>query len=224
MASRHRSEEAFGARREAMVARQIWARGVRDERVLDAFRSVPREVFVPESLAADAYADAPLPIGEGQTISQPFIVAVMIQALELTESSRVLEIGTGSGYAAALLGRLAAEVFTVERHASLARDARALLARLGVGNVQVRHGDGTLGWPEHAPFDAILVSAGGPESPPAPLLEQLAEGGRLVVPVGSPRLQELIRLRRTSDGFVREPLGEVRFVPLIGEAGWPVPS
>ncbi|MCO5296306.1 MAG: protein-L-isoaspartate(D-aspartate) O-methyltransferase [Fimbriimonadaceae bacterium] len=223
MASRQTSTEAVCARREAMVDRQIWARGIRGAALLRAFREVPREAFVPEEFAAEAYADAPLPIGEGQTISQPYIVALMIEALELHSGARVLEIGTGSGYAAAILSHLAAEVYTVERHGSLATDAAALFEELGYGNVHVLHGDGTLGWPEHAPFDAILVSAGGPEVPPAPLLEQLAEGGRLVVPVGSTRTQELIRLRRCGGRFSREPLGAVRFVPLIGAEGWPEP-
>lgn len=217
-------KEAFRARREAMVSRQMSARGITDEAVLSAFREVPREAFVPEQLAGEAYADAPLPIGEGQTISQPFIVALMVQALELDGESRVLEIGTGSGYAAAVLSRLAKRVFTIERHANLAESARRVFDALGYDNVHVRHGDGTLGWAEHAPYDAIVVAAASPESPPAALLDQLAEGGRLVLPVGTTHLQELVRIRRKGDELMRENLGAVRFVPLIGEGGWPDPS
>jgi protein-L-isoaspartate(D-aspartate) O-methyltransferase len=211
----------FEARRNAMVDFQIARRGVRDPRILEAMRAVPREAFVPERLAEFAYEDSPLPIGEEQTISQPFVVALMAEALELGPEDRVLEIGAGSGYAAAVLGRAAGEVWAVERHESLAREARERLAGLGASNVHVVHGDGTLGWPEHAPYDAIAVAAGGPDIPQA-LLDQLAPGGRLVIPVGPDlRTQELVRVRRTADGrFVRENLGGVRFVPLIGEQGW----
>jgi protein-L-isoaspartate(D-aspartate) O-methyltransferase len=182
---------------------------------------VPRETFVPERLAEFAYDDTPLPIAEQQTISQPYVVALMAEALELGPGDRVLEIGAGSGYAAAVLSRIAREVWTVERHASLAREARERMGRLGYGNVQVVHGDGTLGWPERAPYDAIVVAAGGPEVPPA-LLDQLAPGGRLVIPIGpDPRTQSLVRVRRRPDGgHVREELGGVRFVPLIGAQGW----
>jgi protein-L-isoaspartate(D-aspartate) O-methyltransferase len=204
-----------------MVERQILGRGVRDERVLEAMRTVPREAFLPESLAELAYDDTPLPIEEEQTISQPYIVALMAEALELKPADRVLEIGAGSGYAAAVLSRVAREVYTVERHGSLAGLARERLRRLGYGNVQVLHGDGTLGWPEHAPYDAIVVAAGGPDVPRS-LQEQLAPGGRLVIPIGSdPRTQELIRVRRTGpDQWEREDLGAVRFVPLVGAQGW----
>jgi protein-L-isoaspartate(D-aspartate) O-methyltransferase len=207
--------------RQSMVQRQIAARGISDPRVLDAMATVPREAFLPEELADVAYEDSPLPIEADQTISQPFIVALMSEALELRPGDRVLEVGTGSGYAAAVLGKLAAAVYTVERHAVLADLARRRLAELGFANVAVRHGDGSLGWPEHAPFDAIVVAAGGPEVP-RPLLEQLAVGGRLVIPVGPEiHLQELVRVRRTAeDRFVQERLGGVRFVPLIGEHGW----
>ncbi len=211
----------FETRRQEMVEHQIARRGVRDRRVLDAMRTVPREVFVPESLAELAYDDTPLPIDEEQTISQPYVVALMAEALELSPADRVLEIGAGSGYAAAVLSRLAREVYSVERHAALAEAARARLERLGGANVHVLHGDGTLGWPEHAPYDAIVVAAGGPDVPPA-LLAQLAPGGRLVIPVGTePRLQKLVRVRRGLDGGDRhEDLGDVRFVPLVGVQGW----
>ncbi len=212
----------FETLRREMVDRQIAARDVRDERVLEALRTVPREAFVPERLAEFAYDDTPLPIGEEQTISQPFVVALMAEALEIRPGDKVLEIGAGSGYAAAVLSRLAREVWTVERHPSLAREARERMARLGYRNVHVLHGDGTLGWPEHAPYDAIVVAAGGPEVPPA-LLDQLAAGGRLVIPIGPDlRTQNLVRVRRRADGsVVREDLGGVRFVPLIGAQGWP---
>jgi len=207
--------------RERMVQTQIAARGVRDPRVLAAFRGVPREAFLPPELHEFAYQDSPLPIEAGQTISQPYIVALMAAALALAEGDRVLEIGTGSGYAAAILGRLARHVDTVERHEELATLAARRLAEQGFANVDVHHGDGTLGWPAHAPYDAIVVAAGGPGVPPA-LLEQLAPGGRLVMPVGEGReLQKLVRVTRRRDGrSVSEDLGDVRFVPLIGAQGW----
>lgn len=209
------------SRANQMVDRQIAGRGVRDPRVLEAMRTVPREAFVSEHLAESAYDDSPLPIGEEQTISQPYVVALMTEALEIRPEDTVLEIGAGSGYSAAILSRIAAEVYTVERHASLAREAEERLARLGYANVHILHGDGTLGWPEHAPYDAIVVAAGGPAVPPA-LLDQLAEGGRLVIPIGpDPRNQDLVRVRRRAEGgTVRELLGPVRFVPLIGAQGW----
>ncbi len=208
-------------KREEMVRTQIEARGVRDPRVLEAMRAVPRETFVPPELAEFAYNDSPLPIESQQTISQPYIVALMTEALAVKPGDRVLEIGTGSGYAAAVLGRIAREVYTVERHEELARLASHRLRALGFENVHVLHADGTLGWPDHAPFDAIVVAAGGPKIPPA-LIEQLAIGGRLVIPVGSGKdLQELVRLTRSADGRLHEEnLGDVRFVPLIGVQGW----
>lgn len=207
--------------RERMVERQILSRGVRDERTLDAMRTVPREQFVPGDLAEFAYEDAPLPIEEGQTISQPLIVALMIEALEVKPGDRALEIGAGSGYAAAVLSRVAREVFAVERFESLAKLARQRMQRLGYKNVQILCGDGTLGWPEHAPYDAIMVSAGGPEVPES-LRQQLAIAGRLVIPVGAdPRSQNLLRIRRTGEHqFDQESLGSVQFVPLIGTEGW----
>jgi protein-L-isoaspartate(D-aspartate) O-methyltransferase len=207
--------------RERMVRTQIAARGLRDPRLLEAFRSVPREAFLAPELHEFAYQDSPLPIEQGQTISQPYIVALMTAALALAPGERVLEIGTGSGYAAAILGRIAGHVDTVERHEELAALAARRLAEQGFTNVAVHHGDGTLGWPEHAPYDAVVVAAGGPGVPPA-LLEQLAPGGRLVMPVGEGReLQKLVRLTRQRDGrFASEDLGDVRFVPLIGAQGW----
>lgn len=209
------------AHRERMVERQVAARGVRDAAVLHALREVPREAFLPPELAEFAYRDAPLPIACGQTISQPYIVALMTAALRLAPGDRVLEIGTGSGYAAAILSRAAREVVTIERHEELADVARARLRDLGYDNVAVHHGDGTLGWSAGAPYDAIVVAAGGPAVPEA-LLDQLAVGGRLVIPVGEDRaLQTLVRVTRRADGTLeREDLGDVRFVPLIGVQGW----
>jgi len=207
--------------RRQMVAHQIVERGVRSEPVARAMREVPREAFMKEELREFAYSDSPLPIGEGQTISQPYIVAYMAEALELEGGERVLEVGTGSGYAAAVLSRIAAEVYTIERHESLARDAQAALTRLGYSNVHVVVGDGTKGLPAAAPYDAIVVAAGGPQVPVA-LREQLAIGGRLVMPIGdTPREQRLVRVRRTRDEeYEEEDLLPVRFVPLIGEQGW----
>jgi protein-L-isoaspartate(D-aspartate) O-methyltransferase len=204
-----------------MVERQLAGRGIRDPRVLAAMRAVPRELFVPETAADDAYDDGPLPIGEGQTISQPYIVAYMLEAVAPDPTHRALEIGTGSGYSAAVLASIVAEVYTVERLPALAESAARRLARLGFDNVHVRCGDGTLGWPEHAPYDVIVVTAGGPDVPPA-LLAQLAPGGRLVMPVGDePRAQQLVRVRRRPDGApIHDWLGPVAFVPLIGAQGW----
>jgi protein-L-isoaspartate(D-aspartate) O-methyltransferase len=209
------------AARAQMVDRQIARRGLTDARVLAAMREVPREMFVPESLAAHAYDDGPLPIEAGQTISQPFVVAIMIEAAEIAPGDRVLEIGAGSGYAAAVMSRIAAQVYAIERHASLADSAAARLQQLGYANVEVRAGDGTHGWPEAAPFDAIIASAGGPAIPQA-LKEQLDLGGHLVMPVGdSPRVQRLIKVTRAGANlFVEEDLGAVAFVPLIGAHGW----
>jgi protein-L-isoaspartate(D-aspartate) O-methyltransferase len=218
-AERHVSD--FPKLRQDMVNRQIYARGVRDPRVLDAMRSVPREKFVPKALEEFAYNDSPLPIDAAQTISQPYIVAFMIAALNLKGGERVLEIGAGSGYAAAVLSRIAQKVFTVERIAELAEKAAGVLAALHYDNVIVRCGDGTEGWAEFAPFDAIVVAAGGPEVPES-LRQQLKVGGRLVIPIGkNQRSQELIRVTRTSaDTFISEDIADVRFVPLIGKEGW----
>lgn len=206
--------------RQRMVERQIKARGIRDPAVLHALGVVPREMFVPHELEDEAYEDRPLPIEAEQTISQPYIVALMTEAAKLARTSTVLEIGTGSGYAAAVLAEIAKRVYTVERHRELADLARGRLAALGYANVEVRCGDGTLGWEEHAPFDAILVAAGGPDVPDA-LLAQLAIGGRLVIPVGTSRDQELVRVTRVGETeYRRDDLGAVVFVPLIGEQGW----
>lgn len=211
----------FDQQRARVVRDHLAARGIRSSHVLNAMRLVPREAFVPTELAEFAYDDAPLPIAAGQTISQPFIVAMMLDAARVIPGERVLEVGSGSGYAAAVMSRIAAEVFAVERHAELASAARERLDELGYDNVTLVHADGTLGWREHAPYDAIIVSAGGPGTPRA-LLEQLAIGGRLVIPVGdSSRDQRLLRVtRRTVDEYIEEDLGGVRFVPLIGQHGW----
>jgi protein-L-isoaspartate(D-aspartate) O-methyltransferase len=206
--------------RDIMIEKHLKARGVRNPAVLEAMREVPREEFVGEAMAEFAYEDSPLPIGEGQTISQPYIVAVMTEMLEPSGGDRILEVGTGSGYAAAILSRIVQEVYTVERHRDLAQTAQERLRRLGYDNIYVRRADGTLGWPEHAPYDAILVTAAGPDVP-QPLKEQLAVGGRLVVPTGSSRTQQLVRIRRTTDNdYEHEDLLGVRFVPLVGAAGW----
>ena len=192
------SHDRYAERRATMVATQIAARGVTDPAVLEAMRTVPREAFVPPELAELAYDDMPLPIGEGQTISQPYIVALMTAALRPSPTDRVLEIGTGSGYAAAVLHCLVKEVYTIERLEKLYRLARRRLRRLGYHNVAVHHGNGTLGWPAHAPYDGIVVTAGGPTIPTA-LQEQLALGGRLVMPVGAqPTQQRLVRVTRVS--------------------------
>src|SRR6516165_7063799 len=211
----------FDQLRHEMVEKAIVARGVRSELVLDAMRSVPRESFLPKQLREFAYEDAPLPIEQSQTISQPYIVAFMTEALELHGGERVLEIGAGSGYAAAILSKIAGEVYTVERIGQLAEKAASTLADLGYHNVHVLHGDGTKGWPEHAPYDGIIVAAGGP-SVPESLKQQLKIGGRLVIPVGrDPTIQELVRITRISENEYRqEDLVDVRFVPLIGEEGW----
>lgn len=207
--------------RARMVETQIARRGVRNQRVLDAMRKVPREKFVDKGLQEFAYEDSPLPIGQGQTISQPFVVAHMIDAAELKPGDRVLEVGTGSGYAAAVIAEIAGEVFTIERHAALGKVARRRLKTLGFDNVELRIGDGSKGWPEKAPFDAIIVAAGGP-APPKALKEQLQIAGRLIIPVGEEqRSQRLIRVTRiAADRFEEEDLGGVMFVPLIGEQGW----
>ena len=207
-------------RREAMVHDQVAARGVTDIRVLDAMHMVPRERFVPNELVEYAYEDAPLPIEAGQTISQPYIVALMLEAAEIQPDDHILEIGAGSGYAAAVMSRIARSVHAIDRHEQLADPARERMAALGYDNVVICAGDGTRGWPENAPFDVILVAASAPVMP-KPLGEQLAIGGRLVIPVGDAEEQRLIRVTRTGDDhYIEEDLGAVRFVPLIGEHGW----
>ncbi len=208
--------EAFAARRKRMVETQIAARGVRDPLVLRAMSEVPRHLFVPAGSADEAYDDTPLPIGEGQTISQPYIVALMTERLALPKDAKVLEVGTGSGYQAAVLSRLAAEVFTVEINAGLARQAAATLERLGYKNVRVRAGDGFFGWPEAAPFDGVIVTAAATEVPAA-LFAQLKEGGRLVVPLGDPRSYQVLTLVTKRRGKpVSKAILDVRFVPMTG--------
>jgi protein-L-isoaspartate(D-aspartate) O-methyltransferase len=209
------------SRRQRMVSDQLRRRDIVDPHVLAAFGTVERERFVPGELGGNAYDDAPLPIGSGQTISQPYVVAMTVQALQLKGHERVLEIGTGSGYAAAILGSLVREVETVERIEELAIAAAERLAGLGFTNVRVHHGDGTLGWPAAAPYEAIAVAAGAPR-PPRSLLDQLAIGGRLVLPHGDVDHQQVVRItRRDADRFAQEELGDVRFVPLLGAEGWP---
>lgn len=214
----HRQRE-----REWMVERDIASRGVTDPNVLAAMRVIPRELFIPPEFRREAYSDRALPIAEGQTISQPYVVALMIESAEVKPGDRVLEVGTGSGYAAAVLSRIADDVYTVERHPLLAEQARQRLRQLGCDNVHIAVRDGTLGWEEHAPYDAIIVAAGAPAQIPRALQEQLAPRGRLLIPRGVTQLgQDLIRVRRSRDGthFDEENLGAVAFVPLIGAAGW----
>jgi protein-L-isoaspartate(D-aspartate) O-methyltransferase len=212
-------EEEFREQRAAMVEQQLRRRGIRAENVLAAMREVPRHEFVPAEGRAMAYADAALPIAGGQTISQPLIVAIMAEALELGGMERVLDVGTGSGYNAAVLSHLAREVFSIERQAKLAEEARETLQTLGYQNVHIVTGDGSEGWPKAAPFDAIVVAAAAPVIPP-PLLEQLKEGGRLVIPVGGIENQELVRIIRRAGGCVRRTLCPCRFVPLSGRYGF----
>lgn len=211
----------FAADREAMVERQLRRRGISDLRILDAFRSVPREAFVAREHAHLAYGDHPLPIAAGQTISQPYIVGLMIEAAEIGAGDRVLEVGSGSGYAAAVISRIAAEVVGIERQPELVDLARERLARMGYGNVEIVEGDGTAGWPAGAPYDAILAAASGSHVP-QPLIDQLAAGGSLVMPIGQPGgVQRLVKLTKRADARMeRSDLGAVRFVPLIGEEGW----
>ncbi|WP_287280276.1 protein-L-isoaspartate(D-aspartate) O-methyltransferase, partial [Mesorhizobium sp.] len=208
--------------RNRMVEVHLSRRGIHDREVLEAMREVPREAFVAPGFEEFAYEDGPLPIAEGQTISQPYIVALMIEMAEIGPGDHVLEVGTGSGYAAAVMSRIAERVYTIERHAGLAETARRRFQELGYDNIQVRTGDGTKGWPDAAPFDAILVAAGGPGAPLA-LQEQLDVGGRLVIPVGDdPHDQRLLKVTRTGAAtYSEEDFGGVRFVPLIGEQGWP---
>lgn len=203
-----------------MIHEQLLARGITDPRVLEAMRRVPRHLFVESALADRAYEDGPLPIGEKQTISQPYMVALMTEALQLRGDERVLEVGTGSGYQTAVLAEMALNVFSIEKIRALAVRARALLDELGYYNVAIHVGDGTLGWSEHAPFDAIVVTAGSPGLP-HPLVEQMAAGGRLVIPLGDEQSQMLQRVRRTPSGLEEEQLGECRFVKLRGKYGWP---
>ena len=202
-----------------MVENQIISRGIVDTRVLAAMRAVPRHAFIPEKFLDEAYEDHPLPVGDGQTISQPYIVALMTSHLELTGSEKVLEIGTGSGYQAAILARLAKEVHSIERIPELASKAEATLKRLGFDNVAVHAGDGSLGWPEAAPYDRIIVTAAAP-SVPAELTDQLTTGGRLIIPVGERWHQVLEEWRKTPAGLVKKEVLPVVFVPLLGQKGW----
>jgi protein-L-isoaspartate(D-aspartate) O-methyltransferase len=215
-------EAEFAVQRVEMIERQLRRRGIHDSTVLAAMAAVRREEFVPKEFRQRAYEDAPLPIGEGQTISQPYIVAAMTVALRLAGNERVLEIGTGCGYQAAILSRLAKIVFTIESRSELASSATATLERLGYENVHVHCGDGTMGLPELAPFDAILVAAGAP-AVPEPLRAQLAEGGRMILPVGDAENQELFCLERRGNFFETRTLDACRFVPLIGHHGWKEP-
>jgi protein-L-isoaspartate(D-aspartate) O-methyltransferase len=214
--------DRFARQRKKMVDSQLRARGIKDERVLKAMEKIPRHLFVEPALEDQAYNDTPLPIGDGQTISQPYMVAIMTEAMQLMGKEKVLEIGTGSGYQTAILAELAFQVLSIERLASLANQARRILDALKYYNVAIRVGDGTLGWREEAPFDAIMVTAGAPAIP-RPLVEQLTIGGRLVIPVGGRFTQELYRVTRLSedpDDVKKEALGGCRFVDLIGEHGW----
>jgi len=209
----------FDEQRERMVQEQLRVRGITDERVLAAFRKVPRHLFVPEDVRAQAYTDHPLPIGSGQTISQPYIVALMTSHLRLHGHERVLEIGAGSGYQTAILAELALEVFSIERLPDLLFGVNERLSALGYLNVHLSAGNGSLGWPEHAPYDAIVVTAGAPDVPP-PLLAQLVDRGRMVIPVGSPETQTLMEVEKHRNAILRRELTSCVFVPLVGRHGW----
>jgi protein-L-isoaspartate(D-aspartate) O-methyltransferase len=209
----------FPKARLKMVEEQITSRGIKDARLIAAIKKIPRHLFVEEALQSQAYTDHPLPIGEKQTISQPYMVALMTEALLLTGKEKILEIGTGSGYQTAILAELCEKVFSIERIRPLAIRARKLLYELGYFNVEIKIFDGTFGWREESPFDAILVTAGSPDIP-QPLIDQLAAGGRLVIPVGDAFIQELFRVTKTEAGVKKEDMGGCRFVKLIGEHGW----
>ena len=210
----------FALARQRMVKNQLVPRGIRDERVLEVMGKIPRHLFIEEALAGEAYNDHPVPIGEKQTISQPYIVALMTEALELKGDENTLEIGTGSGYQTAILAELSSRVYTIERIKSLLVNARKLLAELGYSNILFKAFDGTLGWKEYAPFDAIMVTAGAP-SLPGPVMDQLADNGRMIIPVGDRYTQELIKVIKKGESLEQENLGGCRFVNLIGVHGWP---
>lgn len=212
-------DKSYQKLREEMVEKQIVGRGIKDQNVLMALRTVPRHLFITENLRDLAYIDRPLPIDCQQTISQPYMVALMTEALEITKESKVLEIGTGSGYQAAVLAEICNNVYTIEKFPELLKKTTNLLNKLGYHNIIAKSGDGTLGWPEHQPYDAILVTAGSPQVP-QPLLNQLAEGGRLLIPVGSDVSQDLKKITRLSGKFFEERLGGCQFVPLRGKYGW----
>jgi len=212
-------KKSYASQREDMIHWQLIRRGVVDKRLLDVMGNLPRHLFVPPNCRDSAYEDRPLPIGDGQTISQPYIVGLMTSLLALTGTETVLEIGTGSGYQTAILARLAKMVHTVERNLSLARQAQAVLHQMGIGNVAIHPGDGSLGWPDAAPYHAIIVTAAAP-AVPQPLLDQLADGGRLVIPVGARRRQSLERWQRTGDDYTHRSILPVAFVPLVGKYGW----
>ena len=213
------SSTDYDKERGHMVESQLVRRGIKDRRVLDAMHQVPRHLFIPMDMRDLAYCDGPLPIGQGQTISQPYIVALMTELLELTGQEKVLELGTGSGYQAAILSRLVSQVYSMERHAALAEQAEKVFAQLGYGNIVISVGDGTLGWPEYSPYEAIIVTAAAPDIP-RPLTDQLADGGRLVAPVGSRWSQVLAKVKRQGETLTKEHLTAVAFVPLVGKYGW----
>ena len=215
-------KDIYARARKTMVSEQLLSRGITNPRVIDAMLKVPRHFFVEEGLHPQAYSDFPLPIGEGQTISQPFMVAYMTEALKLRGSEKVLEVGTGCGYQAAVLSLVADRVFSIERISALVSRAKRTLDELGYSKVLVRYGDGTLGWPEEAPFDAILVAAGAPEVPKALPMQLSPDGGRLVIPVGDEYSQELLMITRHGDEFSERRLGGCRFVKLVGKNGWHV--
>jgi protein-L-isoaspartate(D-aspartate) O-methyltransferase len=213
-------EEKFTLRRRLMVERQLWSRGITDRRILDAFREIPRERFVPPNMRAEAYADRPLPIGGGQTISQPYVVALMLQELDAGPRHRVMDVGAGSGYQTALLGKLAGEVYAIERIEELAERARLAIDSVpGLENVRIIYGDGSVGLPTHAPFDRIICGAAAPGVPPS-WIEQLAEGGRIVTPVGSRGMQTILITEKCGGEVSRRRSIDVRFVPLLGKEGW----
>ncbi|MBI1869679.1 MAG: protein-L-isoaspartate(D-aspartate) O-methyltransferase [Chlamydiae bacterium] len=212
-------EDKYIKQRERMVDDQLIARGIKEIRVLDVFRSIPRHLFVNESYRSQAYEDWPIPIGEGQTISQPYIVAVMLELLKLRGHERVLEVGTGSGYQTALLATLGCEVYTIERIPSLQESVKTILKNLGLQNIYFKVGDGSQGWEEYGPYAGIIVSAGAPETP-QPLLDQLEEGGRLVIPLGERSSQRLMTFTRKGQGFVQKDVMGCVFVPLLGDQGW----